>query len=310
MALLAMLGLFLVQVLASTNRSSSYSNRSVDAAAQARIAFERIGIDLDNMVKRADADAVFTNSLSGTAKNLLLFYSTVTAPGLSSAANRGVSLVSYRVQIHPDNNGLICLQRAAKPVPLDTSSWGTQAFMGLQASGLPVPLNMSDPSFPIALTAADADYDILAQGVFRMVVGFQLRPDNNSVTLQDNTSFDHAMGQLVYSPPVRVLQNSDKTQTATLVDIDRIGAVVVGLVAIDGETIRNMGTAHSLTETELKSLADDFAVPDVNQLPADKWSPVADSLASSTSLPAPVRNVRVFQRAFPMTRPNVQAALP
>lgn len=321
-AVLALMVLILVQITSATARTTILSNQIMDAAAQSRLAFDRIGLDLAAVVKRPDVDFYVRDPNSATANagyskdddnTLLLFLAAINSadPTLTtSALNRSISFIAYQVNTHTDNKGrggeaLPCLIRAGKAVPWGRpGSWesGT-GYMGLNTNELPVRFNSSDPNFvasllPLAPAGSAAnDYDIIAQGVIRMVVGFQLYPDNLPVTLADGTSLI-AQGQVVYSAPVRIVTGRDGTTTAKYIDLNRIGAIGVGLVILDRNSLQLLSAAH------IAAIVSNFPVPSNNKLPLQAWSSVADgltsALAGSVPLPA-LKAVRVYQRFYPIT---------
>jgi prepilin-type N-terminal cleavage/methylation domain-containing protein len=320
MAVLAIIGLIIVQLTSSTANVTRLSNRSIDASAQARLAFDRIGLDLKSLVRRDDIDLEAGNPISATRSDVLLFFSSVTsqASSLSTWQNRGLSLVAYRIALHPDNlnkkqEAIPCLVRAGKAMPwAKSSSWSASGFMGLKGNGLPVRLDDDASAFPSDLlpTAPSAttasDYDVLASGVIRIVVGFQLYPDKKLVTLLDGSTIpggSTGQGQIVYSPPVKTLVTKDGLSTSVkYIDVSRISAVVIGLVTLDLEN------AQLLSAEQINTISQKFSVPDVSattlSCPVQAWGGIADSLASSLSASVPVKalqSVRVYQRFFPIT---------
>lgn len=303
-AVLAILGLILSQITGSVVRSTKQSTRILDAAGQARLAFDRFGFDLGGLVKRKDVDCVAQNPAAPGSDPILQFLSSVTSPGLSSSNNRGISLIAYEVRTHPDNKDAqgiarVCLVRAGKAIPWSTSGTVPAAgFMGLQASGLPVAFGGAFPTG--LLPASTTDFDVLAAGAVRMVVGFQLYPDNRTVQLLDgNTPTSGlAQGQIVYSPPVRTVTGVGGA-SAQYVDLSRVSALIVGLVVVDA------GSLHILDANGAVALGAAFATPSdiVNKTPVQAWAALASSASSLPSgVPLAVRQaVRVYERAFPVT---------
>jgi len=287
MAIFLILGLAMMQVTSAVNRATNFSNRAIDATAQSRLAFDRIGLDLEAMIRRTDLDFNAQSLSSGTGETML-FASAVTSAGLSSS-NRGISFISYAVAPHPDNQNRSCLLRAGKAI-----NSGSTGFFGLQANGLPVPLTAASvtPFLP-----AGADFDILAPGVIRMVIGFQLYPDNMPVTLVSGSIIAKAQGQLVYSPPIRSLTPLGGGATVDYLDLSRVSSIVIGLVTIDLKTLQ------LLNATQVSDLAKCFSIPADNILPVAAWGATASSAATlPSSIPLPARQaVRVFERSFPIT---------
>ena len=299
--LLAILGVLMAQITGSITSATRLSNQGVDAAAQARIAFDRIGMDLNSAVLRPDADfqAASTNTAAG---NFLSFFSTIASadpiPAPSGFTNRRISLVAYRTGPSTENSNRVCLLRAAKAI-----GWNEAGFMGIQTNGMAangtVTNNVSVPLFGAGfpLTLANADFDILAPAVIHSVAGFQLYPDNQPATLQDGTTVAQARGQIVYSPPVTAAANAGDIR----LDPTRIGAIVVGLVVIDPEKLKLLDAAS----VNLLSAA--FANPPAqDQLPVAKWmADTANLVDLPATVPIPIRqSVRVYQRFFPLGSPD------
>jgi prepilin-type N-terminal cleavage/methylation domain-containing protein len=284
--ILAILGLLIAQVITATTRATRMSTIGIDAAAQARLAFDRMGLDLAALVKRRDVDFVATNSLSAGPPYSLMFLSEVTSPGIFATNNRGVSLVGYQIATTADSP-TPCLLRGA--VPLSWSGSNSQGVTGLQTNGLPILLS----SLPVTLSAPD--FDVLAPAVIRAVIGFQLRPIDADVELA-NGSTVRARGQVVYSPPV--LHDSDG-KASTQIDRSRISSLVVGLVAMDPDILQKL----KLDASQVSALAGCFPTPSDGELPVGKWTSICENAAAlPDTVPLPARqSLRVFQRAFPIT---------
>lgn len=292
-ALLAVVGLLIAQIVSATMSASRLSNQGVDAAAQARLAFDRIGMDLAAAIVRSDTD--FQASATN-ATNLLTVLASVASADPAGApsdfSNRMISLVSYRVAPHADNGNRPCLARAGR-----AAGWGERGFMGIPASATNTDISFaaSDPTgFP--LVPAAGEFDIVAPAVIHAIVGFQLRPDGRPAMLENGTAIARAAGQIVYSPPLR---------DSSRIDPSRIAALVVGLVVVDPEKLRTpefgdpavltaLAGAFQLSASDL----DDPSAP----LPVAKWMKKTGDLASlPASVPPPLRqSVRLYQRFFPI----------
>lgn len=287
----ALLAAMLARIISDTQKSTTLSNRMVDAAAQARLAFDRIGQDLGMAIKRPDADFRTQSSLAAVeAPRPFIFFSAITSPSPDSSTNRGVSVIAYRVDAHPDNKDRPCLLRAGRPLGWDTSS---TSFMGLKADGLPIRLDSSDPLISQALLPQDNDFDILAPGIVAAAVGYQLYPDNNPVLLADGTIIPKAQGQIVYSPPDR----NTAPPASGCVDLKRISALVVGVAALD------LRTLSLIDKDAAKSLTSTFPAPnESNKPPVQFWMERTSNLTSfPENVPMPARQaVRLFQRFYPL----------
>jgi hypothetical protein len=281
MGVVALLGLLIAQITVSSQRVIRSSNSRMDAEGQAGLVIDRLSTDLGSLVERADVDFAAANTGPGGNARIRLVIS-IPAAGDPAGGNRNISLLALEIAGRPETDERPCLVRAAKPL-----GWEEAHFLGLNAQGLPP--SLADTSFPSA--PASPDYDVLAEGVFRLVVGFQLRPDNRPVTLLNGLKLPHAAGQLVYSPPVRLLPDG---LASTSVDSSRVAALVFGLVALDVPNHRQ------LSQAELSELSAAFPLPAQNQYPGESWLPIARNLAGTGS-PATLRArqaVRVYERAF------------
>jgi hypothetical protein len=79
--------------------------------------------------------------------------------------------------------------------------------------------------------------------------------------------------------------------------LSRISAIVVGLVAVDADSLK------LLTAGEAAALSSQFVVPSAGEMPVAKWSPVINNIisAGATSPPLSVRQaLRVYQRVYPI----------
>lgn len=305
MAVFTIIGLILSQVTSSITRTTKQSTRMMDASTQARLVFDRIGMDLAGLVKRPDTDFVAQNFSTPGANPILLFLSSVGSSGLSTSNNRGLSIISYEVNGHTENKDLQgnprpCLIRGGKAIPWSNSGNVPAAgFMGLQPTGLPQ--TFLGPSFPTALLPSTSqDFDMLGAGVMRMVVGFQLYPDNRPVQLRDGftPAPNFSRGQIVYSPPVRTLTAANGS-TEQYLDLNRVSAIIIGIVSLDAESLR------LLDATQVTLLGNAFTTPDnsANKTPVQGWMATANAVNSlPATVPLQVRQaVRVYERTYAIT---------
>ena len=300
-AVLIIMGLIFSQVISMTGSAIHLSNRSVDASAQAYLAFDRIRTDLAAAVKRPDVDFIAQNPTTPVGGgNILLFLantpSAVTLPG--GVTNRNISIVAYQIAVDADNKNLPCLIRGSKPVSWTGTTTST-GFMGL-SNGLPLSFASLPAAFLPSTTNTPSDFDVLAPGVIRLVVGFQLYPDNQPVTLSDGSTPNPAtaQGQVVYLPPIISLTPTGGGTAVNYTNWQRISALVVGVVALNTDALTMANAA------EVSVLANTFTQPNAGALPLASWTTTANTLAASgpTSVPLPIReSVRVYQQSFPLT---------
>jgi type II secretory pathway pseudopilin PulG len=282
--LLAILGVVIAQLITATSRAARMSNVGIDAAAQARLAFDRMGLDLSALIKRSDIDFAVTNSIGAGTPPPFMFLSEVTSPGIVSTNNRGVSLVGYQINTTADTPKPGLLRGS---VPLAWAGTNSQGIVGLQTNGLPTPIS----SLPISI--GTQDFDVLAPSIIRAVIGFQLYPSGEDTELANGTTVK-ARGQVVYSPPIRYDADDNSSKQ---IDRSLISSLIVGLVALDPEAQK------LINATQIATLADCFPLPPDGELPVSNWTPICDNAAAlPASIPLPARQaLRVFQRAFPIT---------
>jgi len=140
MAVLALLALFITQLIDVSSIHMSASSRKLDGLAGARFALDRLGSDLAAMVQRSDVGQNFQKQ---AGNDTLAFYSEVDA----YSGTRRLAAVAYRIQEtntdHPYQLERGVLER----------DWGD--------------------NFPTAAPSVNAlDYDVLAEGVLRMEFGY------------------------------------------------------------------------------------------------------------------------------------------
>jgi prepilin-type N-terminal cleavage/methylation domain-containing protein len=297
LSVLVILGLLVAQIMIAASGSTKISSRQVDAASQARLVFDRIGLDLEALVKRPDADFQMGHGASGAP--VLEFLSQVAsadpAPLPAGFANRGISLVRYAMRKMADNAGRLCLVRAGKAV-----GWNMPGFVGYKNTGTAgnpeylFPVSFRDAGYPV--TIEDSDEDILSPAALQIVVGVQLYPDNAPVYSQGASlpSVANARGQVVYQIPMREASPGAGNGYA---DLERIASLVVGVVVVDLESLKLLDTA------QVDALSAAFqALPQDGDLPLDAWMAASQDLSHLPStLPPPARQaVRLYQRIYPI----------
>jgi prepilin-type N-terminal cleavage/methylation domain-containing protein len=294
MSLLAILGVLVAQMVTMTNNAVRISTRKANAAAQARNAYQRLERDLDQLLIRDDVDLHMGNPVGSTKKSeILKFFSMVKSAAATKADernNRGLSLIGYKVDVHPNSNGLPCLQRGAFPI-----IWDDVGFMGIKEDGSPVPFSES----PDVSLESD-DYDILAEGVFRIWVSFQLSPQGadksgrspvGKAGSSDSKERD-ADGSIYIDPPIHWMGKSSKN----CIDLARLASIVVGIAATDLESRK------LLNEDSINTMIEAFPDLKDGELPVEVWGPIAENPDNFPEVPLPVvQSIRVYQRAFPIS---------
>jgi len=275
------------QLVANARLLTNTSRWRLDADEQARFAFDRIGLDLANMVKRRDVDFLFQPAVH-KGSDALYFFSGV--PGIGGAPSRvsGVSLVGYAID---DDYRLIRLAKTREWSDLQTLSYD-------DATGAPVGGILAAP------VLSDSDFHVLCQGVFRLDLYFLLkdgtyaalpmRPANTDSTPLVGRKVDGTgRGLMVVgvdgsgSPVWRAIGWSD------------VAAVTVTLGVLDSSNHDFAGDLSGLAAAFVK--APEVQAPGTTQvMPAKLWT-LALQGGGGGDLPARVRSsVRIYQRTFPL----------
>jgi prepilin-type N-terminal cleavage/methylation domain-containing protein len=154
LAVLSLLILIIIQVLSFSAQAVDKNSKNLDASSQARLVFDRIGVDFAARAKRTDLGVVFTKTTTAGVSDCFRFYSQVAG----YSGTRGVTAVGYWV---PSSDA-----GSQHPIyQLERGAVGTDWTGGTGMSFLPSVLTEADT------TAADnplTDYDVLASDVFRL----------------------------------------------------------------------------------------------------------------------------------------------
>ena len=183
---LALVILFVMQMMEGASRVATASRKHLDADAQARLIFDTLATDFSRMVRRGDVDFYGKDSSVGrtmTGNDQIAFYSVVTgyysspSPTATPTLNQRnpISLVAYTVSNDP--SGRPQLVRLSKGLV-----W--QAANGFQDLGyLPLQIvnrwpNLFSPSSgspPPTSGMADTDFEPIADSVLRFEYHYLLR---------------------------------------------------------------------------------------------------------------------------------------
>lgn len=139
-AVLALMALFITQIISMSSNSISMTSKKLDAVAEGRFAMDRIGTDLTARLKRTDVPMRFEKHVGNDS---IAFYAEV--PGYSGT--RDSSLVEYRVP----TTGAHKYQLERGVVGM---GWTSTPQIDFQAASLP------------ALT--DSDFDLISGSVLRL----------------------------------------------------------------------------------------------------------------------------------------------
>lgn len=291
MAVLALILVFVAQLMNSATQTTTARQKRMDADSQARTIFDKMAVDFSRMLRRADVDylakgTAAPNSAAGamTGNDFLAFYTaadgyygTASAPPARNARNP-VSLVGYFVATDAQNRSQFVRLSKGLGWEAKGSNWQDLAY-------LPVTVSLKWPSLfnrdASQLSGmADPDFQTIGDSVVRFEYTYLLKPA--------------AAGSgpaLSISPYA-----TDAALNHTSVDFHRDVAAIAVTLAIIDPTSRVIVSDYSKLTSE--SLFPDAAA---GTTPDEGWIAKINSPAFATSASIPVgaaSAVRVYQRYF------------
>ena len=286
----------------------SLGNKRADADSQARVLLDRMAVDFDRMLKRADVDYYLkgrpsANNQSGNDQ--IAFYSEVSGYFASTGTPSPVSLVAYRIN---NQFGSIGLERLGKglvwngvsPDPDASNGTGTTniplVFLPIPlASPLPSPLpspmpaTVPDPAWPQAANMSkDEDYELAGPQVFRFEYYY---------VLKGQTASPAAVPSILSDVPWDTRAPANHTAVNGLADVAAIG---VAIAVVDPKS-RSLVTDSQLVTlaAQLKDF-DPTAMQKIGDMEA-QWN----AAILSSNLPRlSVSAMRVYGRCFYLTSPT------
>ncbi len=160
-AVVVILTLLVSQIIGMASKAITSSSKQLDSASGARMAFNRLEMDLAACSIRSDLPVAFSK---GTGNDTIGFYSGV--QGYSGT--RGVSVVGYRIQ-ETNANRYFQLERGVQG-----DDWSGASGVVFQSKTLP--------------NIADANYDVLADAAFRFEFCYLKTDGTLSNTAQSDLS--------------------------------------------------------------------------------------------------------------------------
>src|SRR5204863_6114226 len=211
-SVLTLLVVLVTQLVRSAASTTTLGHKRNDADSQARSLFERLALDLAQLVKRSDVGYYLKNAGTPMPGNDLAgFYSAV--PGYHPTTPSPVSVVAYRVNSDSSNPvAHNCLERMGKGL-----DWNGASAASVPVLFLPLTLHETWPSVTSSSAYDDTDparrtYEIIGPQVFRFEYYF----------IEKNTD------SLVASPAAWTSQSAVAIRDAT--------TIVVGIAVIDSKS--------------------------------------------------------------------------
>ena len=339
---MTMLILITTVIVANASKVMSSSTKMQSADDQARLTFDRLAIDLADLVRRPDLDAIFPKQ---TGNDRLFFYSEAPAyynsassflfPGANSFDPKNtLSLIGYRI------NSSNQLERLGMGLTWDgttsSSTPGSVVFLSY-TNGIIDPNSTLAGAYPSqiggapAYNGSDTTYwQVLAAQVFRLETCFLLNdgtlsiiPVTNPSTVQNNLTASSAPtvgndSSAGYSTGSRwfdtnasrgyiCLDNSAGAAVWQPLGARDIRAVVVAIAVLDQISQKIVTSAQLAT---LAGMFQDETSTDLASSPPtlmqQKWEKIlqSSSFATQAGIPAQAAAyVRVYQRYFYFNAP-------
>jgi type II secretory pathway component PulJ len=262
-AILTALVLLVSRLFVHASAITSSGGKRMEADGQIRPLFERVAVDLGQMVRRSDVDffgkgSGAPNSVGGgmTGNDQLAFFSAV--PGYSSSASSPISLVAYRITSNK-------LERMAKAL----------LWNGATTTDTPIvflPLTIAGNWAAATDTGADSDYESIAPYIFRFEYCYILKNGGLSVIPWDTSSH---------------------TSVSGLQDVAAISVCVAGI----DQKSRVLAKESDLTA--LVGSMNDFSA---SMNPGDLLNQWQTALNSAANIPRPTLSaIRLYERTFALT---------
>jgi len=262
MAVSALLIVLFARMVNSAATATSISNKRMDVNSEIRPLFNRIAVDLSQMIKRNDVSYyVKISSNAEPGNDLLSFFSLVDGfyPNSSSTAEAKqpqTSIVSYRINTNYQ------FERMAKSLPFAGQSTQTPLVFGSTYT------LVTEWPTAISSTSSDTDYAIAGTDVFRFEYYYLLK----------------TTGATSDSPWTSMSQ----------VKMTDVAAIAIAMATIDPKSRK------LLSSTDLATLS--LAMNDYTSSMGTTGLLVQwQSALSASSLPRPGLNgIRLYQRIFPL----------
>jgi hypothetical protein len=274
MSALALLVLLVTQLITHAASITILSNKRMDADSAARPLFERMALDLAQIIKRSDVS--YYLKTAGTpmpGNDLAGFYSAV--DGYYPTTPSPISVVSYRVNSDALNSAAFnCLERMGKGL-----DWNGASAASTPMVFLPLTIHTTWPSVASSSIYDDTDpskktYEIIGPQVFRFEYYY----------------LEKSTGNLVAYPA--------GWTSLSAVTMKDVAAIVVAIAVIDPRS------KAILSNSQLAMLG--LSLPDYvpgwgpGELPA-RWQSALDNI---TNIPRPaISGIRVYERYFYISDP-------
>lgn len=303
-AVLALIMVLIAQIFSAALAVTGTRNKRMDADAQARVVFDRMAIDIAQMVKRADVDFFLKSSTADQYGNpaqpqpgndQIAFYSQVPGYFTSGAAQSPVSLVAYRVNADSSspqyNNKLqrlgygLLWSVGGNIIPVTDGSTPAMPVV-FSSSGIN---NAISYYWPIATNmTANPNYELAGPQVFRMEYYYVLKGSN---TIGASGS---PLSSTLSDTPWDTRSPLNHTSVNGLQDV---AAIAVVIAVVDPKSLILVKDKQL---TDLAAAMQDFDHPIATPNPGDleaQWQAAIDDTANGIPRAA-AAGIRVYSRTF------------
>jgi prepilin-type N-terminal cleavage/methylation domain-containing protein len=340
MAVLVLLVGVVAGIVSAVSRTSTSSQRRLNADNEARRVLDRMGSDFAQMMKRADADSLFAsiNGANGGGNDKFFFYSD--APAVFDAALQSptptvilqstAGLIGYRInddttsttnldcwQLERLGKGLSWDGAAPSPAPVPGVSPGPSpggvVFLTYPIAAAPAPLPTPTPApYP---SPTPYPSSTLA-GNFSWIIGTAPNYDDGAdsdyqVLSQSVFRLEYAFVLKTQDPITGSFFSRTHDQTKSFSDVS---AIVVAIALLDPRDRAQLPGAVAGQSPNMGPLISALPDPDFTTTPgkytlmADLWNTAIENGSFATNankLPKSVASqVRVYQRYFYLNTPN------
>jgi len=335
-AVLAIMMLAITQVMNSAATITLGGFRHMNADSQARLALDRISIDVANMVKRTDVDFYFPDiAATGSNDDQMFFFSessgyyppsatstSITGTGVGSQGSNA-SLIGYRICPTIDSSGTTGspqLQRLCKG--LVWNGVNSNSNPALAAGYYPLlflPQTIYNTWGPNNGAAAaditetnttagryDKDYEVIADQVFRLQISYLMQKTYSYTN--GSSSGTTTVAGFSTVPNLEGITYTKGGNNVGYFNSKQVVAIIVSIAVLDAKSQKALPTsglaqfAGQLPSVTIKPVS--ATLTDANNSSATMPSPSADS----TNLPQSVWNKALTDAES--TSPNAPMGLP
>ena len=270
MSILTVLVLLVARMLDSAVTVTGSANKRMESDSQARPLFDRMAVDVAQMIKRPDVSYHFKSAAAQMPGNdIAAFFTSV--PGYSATSSSSVSLVAYRINSDANNTGTYNrLERMGRGLP-----WNGSASSALPMVFLPLTIASEFPA-AASSTAYDSPstYEVIGPQVFRLEYCF----------------VERATGTLIEYP--------SGWSSAAAVAVKDVSAIVVAIAVIDSRS------KVIVSDSQLATLGEDLEDYETGMASGElltQWQAALDANVnvSRTAL----TGVRLYERYFQLSSP-------